>query len=83
MLTTSDQEKLMAMTIRMIEETLFTKERDLEYANLQKLTEKDWEIYVQKTQHEIKVLTSKLKFYKSRYTNMFKKDYENSNDTKI
>ena len=71
-LTKDKQIALMKNLINMIEETLFTKEQELLFANFQKLTEKEWEVFAQKTQHECKVLTAKLKFYQARLTNLQK-----------
>ena len=70
--------KVMKNLIVMIEETVFTKEMELEFANLEKLTDKSWQPFVEKTQYEIKVLTSKLAFYEARLKEF---ENENSNDT--
>lgn len=65
----------------MIEETLFTKEMELEFANLKKLTDKSWQPLVEKTGYEIEVLTAKLAFYQARLIEFEKEADENSNDT--
>lgn len=71
-LTKDEQVTFMGNIIKMLEETIFTKERELEFANFQKLMEQDWEMFAEKTKHELKILNAKLKFYNARLENMKK-----------
>lgn len=71
-LSKEKQLALMENLIAMIEETLFTKEQELLFANFQKMIEKEWEVFAEKNKHEIKILTAKLKFYQARLENMKK-----------
>lgn len=80
MLTTTDRFNLVRNLVQMIEETLFTKECELEFANLQKLSDPNWELYaigdkrlgMQGLTGEIKTLKTKLKFYQAKLEEMEK-----------
>lgn len=62
----------MTNLVTMIDETIFTKEQELEFANLQKLTKPDWRVFAEKTEHEVEVLKAKLKYYNAKLAEMEK-----------